>query len=147
MEIGGFLPYATTNPPAEDLPELGRKHGEFVAKLADMLPRVRIADTEVTNHGGGVFTVSVEVVNEGFLPTSLQHGVVSRAVQATTVQIQVPPEAVLTGDPKTARIQKLDGSGTRERFTWVVQAREGSSVEIRVRAQKAGSDTITITLR
>jgi len=147
VEIGGFLPYATTNPPAEDLPELGRKHGEFVAKLADMLPRVRIADTEVTNHGGGVFTVSVEVVNEGFLPTSLQHGVVSRTVQATTVQIQVPPEAVLTGDAKTARVQKLDGSGTRERFTWVVQAREGSSVEINVRAQKGGSDSTTITLR
>jgi len=112
-----------------------------------MLPRVRIAETEVTNHGGGVFTVSVEVVNEGFLPTSLQHGVVSRAVQATTVQIQVPPEAVLTGDAKTARIQKLDGSGTRERITWVVQAREGSSVEISVRAQKGGSDSTTITLR
>jgi len=147
VEIGGFLPYATTNAPAEDLPELGRKHGEFVWRLADMLPRVRIADTEVTNHGGGVFTVTVEVVNEGFLPTALQHGVVSRTVQPTTVQIQLPPEAMLTGDAKTARITKLDGSGTRESITWVVQAREGSSVEIRVRAQKAGSDTTTITLR
>ncbi len=147
VEIGGFLPYATTNPPADELPELGRKHGEFVARLLGMLPRVRIVDSEVENHGGGVFTVSVEVANEGFLPTSLQHGVTSRSVHATTVQIQVPPDAVLTGDAKTARIPKLDGSGTRERFTWVVQAREGSSVEIRVRAQKGGSDTTTITLR
>jgi hypothetical protein len=147
VEIGGFLPYAVSNPPAEQLAELGAKHGEFVSRLLGMLPRVRIADAEVENHGGGLFTVSVEVVNEGYLPTSLQHGVVSRSVQATTVQIQVPPEAVLTGDPKTARIQKLDGSGTRERVTWVVRAREGSSVEIRVRAQKGGSDTTTLTLR
>jgi hypothetical protein len=147
VEIGGFLPYATTNPPAEDLPELGRTHGEFVARLAGMLPSVRIADTEVTNHGGGVFTVSVEIVNEGYLPTALQHGVVSRTVQATTVQIQVPPDAVLTGDPKTSRVQKLEGTGARERFTWVIQGREGSSVEIRVRAQKGGSDITTITLR
>jgi hypothetical protein len=147
VEIGGFLPYSVINPPAEALPELGQKHGEFVARLAGMLPRVRIADTEVTNHGGGIFTVSVEVVNEGFLPTTLQHGVVSRTVQPTTVQIQVPPEAVLTGDAKTARVQNLEGSSRRERVTWVVQAREGSSVEISVRAEKAGSDTITITLR
>ena len=147
VEIGGFLPYAATNPPAADLPELGRMHGEFVARLVGMLPSVRIADTEVTNHGGGVFTVGVEIVNEGYLPTTLQHGVVSRTVQATTVQIQVPPEAVLTGDPKTARVQKLEGAGSRERFSWVIQAREGSSVEISVRAQKGGSDTTTITLR
>ncbi len=147
VEIGGFLPYATTNPPAGDLPELGRGHGEFVARLAGMLPSVRIADTEVTDHGGGVFTVSVEVVNEGYLPTTLQHGVVSRTVQATTVQIQVPPDAVLTGDPKTARVQELEGAGGRERFTWVIQAREGSSIEISVRSQKGGSDTTTITLR
>ena len=147
VEIGGFVPYAVTNPPASRLPELGEKHGRFVAHLAGLLPRVSIVDTEVTNHGGGVFTVSAEVANEGFLPTSLQHGQVSRSVQPTTVQIQVPPEAVLTGDPKTSRIPRLDGSGHRERFTWVVQAREGSTVEIRVRAQKAGSDAATVTLR
>jgi hypothetical protein len=147
VEIGGFLPYATINPPAEDLPELGRTHGEFVARLAGMLPSVHIADTEVTNHGGGVFTVSVEIVNEGYLPTALQHGVVSRTVQATTVQIQVPPDAVLTGDPKTARVQRLEGAGARERFTWVIQGREGTSVEISARAQKGGSDITTITLR
>ena len=34
-----------------------------------------------------------------------------------------------------------------ERVTWVVQAQEGSSVEIRVRAQKSGTDSTTITLR
>ena len=45
-----------------------------------MLPRVRIVDTDVTAHGGGVFTVEAEIENSGFFPTSLQHGVVSRAV-------------------------------------------------------------------
>jgi hypothetical protein len=147
IEIGGFRPYAVTNPPAEQLPELGRKHGEFVVRLATMLPRVMIADTEVTNHGGGVFTVRVEVENAGFFPTSLQHGVVSRSVQPTMVQIQVGPEALLTGDAKTSMVPKLDGSGSRHEVSWVIQAREGSSVEIRVRSQKAGTATATVTLR
>ena len=147
VEIGGFGPYVVTNPPAQQLPELGRKHGEFVARLATMLPRVTIADTEVTNHGGGVFTVRVEIENTGFFPTSLQHGVVSQSVQPTMVQIQVSPDAVLTGDAKTSMVQKLDGSGSRHEFSWVIQARQGSSVEIRVRSQKGGTATTTLTLR
>ena len=147
VEIGGFRPHAMTNPPADDLPELGRAHGAFATRLAGMLPSVRIADTEVTNHGGGVFTVTVEVENTGYFPTSLRHGIVSRSVQPTLVQIQVPPEAVLTGADKTSRVPRLDGSGGREEITWVIHARAGTSVEIRVLSQKGGTSTTTVTLR
>ncbi len=147
VEIGGFRPYATTNPPAADLPGLGRAHGEFTVRVASMLPRVRFAGSEVTNHGGGVFTVSVTVENTGFFPTSLQHGVVSRAVQPTTVQIQVDPETILTGAAKSSTFRQLDGSGARMEFSWVIQAREGSTVEVRVRSQKGGTDSTTVTLR
>ncbi len=147
VEIGGFRPHAVVNPPAEDLPELGRAHGAFAVRLAGMLPRVRIVGTDVTNHGGGVFTVSVEIENTGYFPTALRHGVVSRSVQPTVVQIQVPPDAVLTGDDKTSRVQRLEGSGGREEVTWVISARAGTSVEIRVRSQKGGTATATVTLR
>lgn len=147
VEIGGFHPYAVTNPPAEDVQDLGRAHGEFVVRLAGMLPRVSIVETNVISHGDGLFTVTAEVANTGYFPTALQHGVVSRSVQPSIVQIQVPPEAILTGDAKTIRIPKLDGSGARERFTWVIRGRQGDRVEIRVRAQKGGTDTATVTLR
>jgi hypothetical protein len=147
VEIGGFRPYVVANPPAEQLAELGRVHGAFVVRLAAMLPRVRIADTEVTSHGGGVFTVAVEVENAGYFPTALQHGVVAGAVQPTMVQIQVEPDAVLTGAAKTHMIRKLDGSGSRERERWVIRAPSGGSVEVRVRSQKGGADTATLTLR
>jgi hypothetical protein len=116
-------------------------------KLAGILPRVRIVETTVTSHGGGVFTVTAQVENAGYFPTALQHGVVARAVQPTTVQIQVPPEAMLTGAAKTSTVQRLDGSGARERFTWVVRGRQGATVEIRARSQKGGTATATVTLR
>jgi hypothetical protein len=147
VEIGGFRPYVTTNPPAAELAELGRKHGEFVARLAGMLPRVTIVDTEVTAHGGGIYTVAAEVENAGFFPTSLQHGVTSRSVGPTTVQIHIPPEDVITGDAKTSTIQQLDGSHNRERFEWVIRGRDGARVEITVLAQKGGTDSATVTLR
>lgn len=147
VEIGGFLPYAWSNPPPEQLAELGEKHGEFLVKLAGMLPRVTIVDTEVEAHGGGVFTVTVEVENSGFFPTTLQHGTTSRAVQATMVQIQVDPDDILTGASKSSLIRRLDGSGNRESFSWVINGREGAQIEIKVRAQKGGTDTATVTLR
>ena len=147
VEIGGFLPYAWSNPPADQLAELGARHGEFLVKLAGMLPRVTIVETEVEAHGGGVFTVTAEVENSGFFPTTLQHGTTSRAVQATMVQIQVDPDEILTGAAKSSLIRRLDGSGSRESFTWVINGREGAQVEIKVRAQKGGTDTATVTLR
>jgi len=147
VEIGGFVPYATTNPPADRLAELGAKHGEFLVKLAGMLPRVRIVDTEVEAHGGDVFSVTVEVENSGFFPTTLRHGITSRSVQAIVVQIQLPPEDILTGAAKSSSIRELAGSGNRESFTWVIHGRQGAEIEIRVRAQKGGTDTATVTLR
>jgi len=147
VEIGGFRPYATANPPADQLPELGRAHGAFAVRLLTMLPRVRIAETEVTSHGGGLFTVSAEVENTGYFPTALQHGVVSRSVEPTMVQIQVAPEAVLSGDDKTTFIRSLDGSGARERVSWLIRGSPGSSIDIVVRSDKGGTDTVSVTLR
>ncbi len=147
VEIGGFLPYATTNPPAAQLPDLGEKHARFLVELAGMLPRVRIAEAKATANGGGVFTVEVAVENTGFLPTSTQHGATSGAVSPVQVQIQVDPSDILTGADKTATVAKLDGSGARERWTWVIRGRQGERLEIKLYSQKAGTDVATLTLR
>ncbi len=147
VEIGGFIPYVTHNPPVEQVPELGAKHGEFLVELAGMLPRVRIADTEVTAHGGGLFTITAEVENVGFLPTSLRHGQRSRAVGPTLLQLQVDSDDILSGAAKTATVSVLEGSGSRASVTWFIRGREGSEVKITLRSMKAGHDTITVTLR
>ncbi|MHB1192006.1 MAG: M14 family metallopeptidase [Longimicrobiales bacterium] len=147
VEIGGFLPYVTSNPPAAQLAELGEKHGRFLVELAGMLPRVRIAEAKVTAHGSGVFTVEVAVENAGFFPTSTQHGVTSSTVGPTQVQIQVDAADILTGADKTVTVAKLDGSGAQERWTWVIRGRQGDRVEIKLRSEKGGTDLATVTLR
>ena len=111
-----------------------------------MLARVRIVDTEVTSHGGGIYTVDATIENQGYLPTALQHGVINRAVDATSVQIQVEAGDIVTGDAKTARLPRLEGSGSRHTFSWVIRGDSGDRVEIRLRAEKAGSETTTVTL-
>jgi len=147
VEIGGFKPYATSNPPTSALAALGESHAQFAVHLTSLFAKVSIADVEVTNHGGGVFEVKAEIENSGYLPTAMRQGVTARSVAPTMVQLDVPPENVLTGAAKTSFFQALDGSGSRESYVWLINGRQGSNITLTVRSQKSGSDTATITLR
>lgn len=147
VEIGGFRPYALTNPPADALAELGRQHGAFVVRLAGMLPRVRFVSAEAEGHGGGVWTVSAEVENTGYLPTTLEHGIVSESVDPTLVRIEIDSDRILTGADKSSEIEKLEGSGSRASFSWVIRGQRGEEVEILLRSEHGGTETTTVTLR
>jgi hypothetical protein len=147
VEIGGFIPYLTHNPPAEQIPDLGVKHGRFLVELAGLLPRIRIADTEVTAHGGGLYTITVEVENTGFLPVALSQGQRARSVGPTLLQLQVDSDDIISGSQKTATVSVLEGSGSRTSVTWFIRGREGREVEITLRSMKAGHDSATVTLR
>jgi hypothetical protein len=147
VEIGGFAPYAVSNPPPSELASLGEAHAQFAVYLASLFAEVRIADVQVTNHGGGVFEIKAEIENAGFFPTSTAQGVRSRSVAPTMVQLGISPEDLLTGAAKTSFFQQLDGSGARESYTWIINGREGVTIDLRVRSQKGGSDSATITLR
>ena len=147
VEIGGFKRYATGNPPASELAALGESHAQFAVYLMSLFAEVSIANTEVTNHGGGVFEIKAEIENSGYLPTAMRQGVTARSVAPTMVQLDVPPDDVLTGAAKTSFFQTLDGSGSRETYVWVIRGRQGAQINLTVRSQKSGHDTATITLR
>jgi hypothetical protein len=147
VEIGGFRPYATSNPPAAQIADLGEKHATFVLHLSSLFSRVRIAETEVMDHGGGVFRIRAEIENTGFLPTALVQGVTARAVRPIMVQLGVAPEAILTGDDKTSFVNALAGSGTRRSFQWVIRGQPGARIELKLASQKSGNETVMLTLR
>jgi hypothetical protein len=147
VEIGGFKRYTIGNPPVSKLAALGESHAKFTVQLMSLFAEVSIADVAVTNHGGGVFEIEAEVENSGYLPTAMRQGVVARSVSPTMVQLDVPPEDILTGAAKTSFFQALDGSGSRETYVWVIRGRQGAQINLAVRSQKSGHDTTTITLR
>jgi len=147
VEVGGFAPYAVNNPPASAIAALGESHAKYAVWLSGLYADIKIAKTEVVNHGGGIFTVKAEVENTGFLPTSLRHGVVSGSVKPTMVQLEVDPKAIISGNAKTNFFQALAGSGNREKYEWLIKGKEGDQVELKVVAQKAGSDNVKITLK
>jgi len=147
VEIGGFKPYETTNPPPARIADLGTSHAKFALYLSSLFPHVRIAKAEVTNHGGGIFRIKAEVVNTGYLPTSLAHGAVARAVKPTMVQLGVDPGDIIAGNDKTNFFQVLPGSGGLQSYEWIVKGKAGTAVTLKVVSQKGGTDTATLKLQ
>lgn len=147
VEIGGFSPYAITNPPAAVLDALAPAQTKFTLYLASLLPRVRIASVEVQSKGGNLYRITAEVQNDGFFPTSLAHGVVSRSVKPTMVQLGLPPEKVVAGIAKTTFVPVIAGSGGRAKFEWMVEGERGQKIDLKVQAQKGGTVVHKVTLQ
>jgi hypothetical protein len=148
VEVGGFKPYAVVNPPAAKIADLGASHTKFVVSLSGLFPRVKIRKLEAVNHGGGIFRVKAEVENAGFLPTALAQAVTARAARPTMVQLQVKPEDILSGNGKTNYLQALAGSGNGlGRFEWLIRAKAGDVVALKVVSEKGGADTAKVTLK
>jgi hypothetical protein len=147
VEIGGFKPYDVVNPPAGRIAELGAAHAKFALYLASLFPHVKIASTEVTSHGGGIFRIKADIVNTGYLPTASAQGVVSRAVKPTMVQLGVDPADIIAGNEKTNFAAALAGSGGTQSYQWVVKGKPGATVTLKVVSQKGGTDTATLKLQ
>ena len=148
VEIGGFKPYAVTNPPAAKIAELGASHTKFVLYLSSLFPKVKITKLDVVSHGGGIFRIKAEVENTGFLPTALAHAVTSRSVRPTMVQLQVKPEDILSGNVKTNYVPALPGSGNgAAKFEWIIRGKAGDAVALKVVSEKGGTDTVKVTLK
>ncbi len=147
VEVGGFSPLEIWNPSPDKIAELGTSHAKFAVYLSTLYARIKVAKTEVSSLGGGLFMIRAEIENEGFLPTALRHGVQSRSVKPTMVQLGVKPEQILSGNNKTNFFQALDGSGRRMKYEWMIKGKPGDKIELKVVSQKAGTDTATITLK
>jgi hypothetical protein len=147
VEVGGFKPYAVTNPPATRLAELGAAHAKFAVYLASLFPRVNVASLEAVSHGGGIFRVKAVVENAGFWPTSLSQAQTARSVKPTMVQLGVDPGAVLSGNAKTNFLPTLAGSGSRASYEWLIKGKTGETVELLVQSDKGGTATARVTLK
>jgi hypothetical protein len=147
VEIGGFKPYAVTNPAASQIEALGKSHAAFAIYLASLFPKIGIADFTATQLGGGLYKVTAQVENAGYLPTSTAHGVRSQSVKPVMVQLGVAPEAIVSGDAKTSFIPALAGSGRRQSYQWIVRGTPGQAITLKAVAQKGGAAERSVTLK
>ena len=146
VEIGGYAPFARSNPPEQLLEGLAQKHAVFLTQLAEKFPELRVRQTKVRNLGEGVWDVTVQIENSGYLPTSLAQGGVTREVHPTLVELKLEEKAILSGTKRTT-LDAIAGSGGMKEVRWVVHARNTSKVGVTVKSTLGGSFDAEIELK
>jgi hypothetical protein len=143
VEIGGFKPFVLLNPPARELDPLAAKHLEFVARLVEFLPKIRVSELKAEPLGGGVHRVTATVVNSGYFPTVSEMGAFSKELHP--LQARVEGAKVIAGVAR-ARLEPLAGLGGKAEPSWLIQGEPGAEVKVAVWSPSVGSDARTVRL-
>lgn len=131
VEVGGYKPFALTNPPAKMVDQIVAKQADFLTKAAQRLPRIGVRKVEARHLGRSVYEVEVQIENTGFLPTVLAHGRRTREVHPTRLVMKLEDECFLSGS-RITMLPTLRGSGgmVEQRFVIRVPGRKRIDYEI-----------------
>ncbi|MGE5295670.1 MAG: hypothetical protein ACM3VT_12650, partial [Solirubrobacterales bacterium] len=145
VEVGGFRPFAQTNPPVAILDEIATRHGEFLTDLAGRLPRVQVAKIECRLLADSIYEIEILVTNVGFLPTALSHGETSRQILPTRLTLDLEPACFLAG-AKTTFLPTIAGSGGTAKARCTVRAAGRTEIQFEVVSTLGGRVKGTIDL-
>jgi hypothetical protein len=149
VEVGGFKPFVSTNPPAKELDALAEKHHQFVLEFTRHLPQLQLADVKVEALGGGVYRIACHVLNTGYLPTMSEMGKLNGAAYPLQIELILPEKTQFLKGTRRAEIDRLAGRGGKAEITWLVRTSEGKPAEgkIAVYAPAVGRAEAIIQLK
>ena len=136
-EVGGYRPFALTNPPAEMVGEIAAKHAGFLTKAAQRLPHIGLRKIECRHLGRSVYEVEIQVENTGFLPTVLEHGRTTREVHPTRLLMELDDESFLSGS-RITNLPAIRGSGGMVELRYIVRVPEREKIDFEVVSMLAG---------
>ena len=145
-EVGGYRPFALTNPPAEMIEPVTAKHSDFLTSAAQRLARIGIRKIETKHLGRSVYEVKIQVENTGFLPTLLSHGQTTREINPTRLVLNLDDGLILSGT-KITNLPVIQGSGGMAELRYIVRAADRERIEFEVVSMLAGRVEGTIELQ
>ncbi len=145
VEIGGYRPFAQTNPPQSIAPKVVESQGQFLSTLVEKLPRIGIDKIDVKALGESVFDITVTIKNTGFLPTVLSHGRRTGEVFPTRLTVDIDDDCFLAGQRITT-MSTIPGSGGTATVHCVIHAPEIRTLKLSVVSALGGQAKQTIKL-
>lgn len=137
VEVGGYAPFALTNPPSNMVEEIVSGQTDFLTRVLERLPRISIRKIETKHLGQGTYDVEIQVENTGFLPTSLAHGQTTREVYPTRLVIELDDKYFLSGS-KITSLPVISGSGDMTEVRYVIYAPDRDKINFDVISMLAG---------
>lgn len=147
VEVGGFTPYALTNPPPDSIERIAVKDNAFLAWLGGKLPTVGIRNVKVEPVDGKVFRLTVDIVNNGYLPTNSAMGSRARWAREVHVVLGLSKDQSLASGKAKMLLPAIKGSGGRQEISWLIVSRSGAGVTLTAESPSAGRVSQTITLK
>jgi hypothetical protein len=145
VEVGGYRPFALTNPPAEMIDDVAVKHADFLTKAVQRLPRVGIRKIECHNLGRSVYEIKIQVENTGFLPTILEHGKTTREIYPTRLVMELDDNSFLSGS-RIINLPAIRGSGGMVELRYIVRVPGQQKVDFDVISMLAGKVESSVEL-
>jgi hypothetical protein len=136
-EVGGYRPFALTNPPAQMVGEIAAKNVDFLTRAAQQLPRIGVRKINCRHLGRSVYEVEIQVENTGFLPTVLEHGRTTREVHPTRLVIELDDESFLSGS-RITNLPVIRGSSGMVELRYIVRVPEREKIDFDVVSMLAG---------
>ncbi len=144
VEIGGAVPYVDTTPPVAMAVELIPRKVPWIFELAAKLPRVKIAKTDVTAKGAGVYEMTVWVHNAGELPLPTAMGKRNRHIGPIVLTLEGNDLTFVSGRKRTA-LSGIDAMKS-QKLTWLVRSEKPQTIMLRLESANAWSDSAEIQL-
>ncbi len=143
VEIGGWRKFGQNNPFADRLQEEVNRNVEFVLVQARNVPRLEIAELQVTPLGGDVHRVEAKIANAGFSPTELAIRVSQDRAVAVRAEVGGEGVEVLSSEARVD-LGTIRGHGEVEQ-EWIVRAGSGTTIRVEAWHPKAGRATASVT--
>ena len=143
VEIGGFKPFAKTNPPAGMIEDLAAKHCTFITELVKLFPKVEIESFKVEKKAADVVQLKAVISNTGFLPTNTQLGSQMRLNRPTKIELKLDDQELLSGQ-RLNFVKRFSGLGGSETFLWTVKGK--GRITLSVDSPKGGQMSQSVTL-
>lgn len=145
VEIGGVKPYLLINPPAESLNVYSKPFSIFVTYLARQLPAISLSNSKVEKVSDNLYRISVDVVNNGYLPTNSGMGVRTRWIRNVRVSIDVGKGNSLSSGRAKLTLEPIQGSGGYKTLSWLVVGK--GEVKITAESPTAGKAELRVSLK
>ncbi|HEY0678730.1 MAG TPA: M14 family metallopeptidase [Chitinophagaceae bacterium] len=128
VEVGGVDPFALVNPPYKLVPDLVKKHSDFVVKLAAYQPETDIINVRTEKVNAGLTRVTLDVINKGALASHSKLGERSYWVKRINVKVNTTGNQSVISGRKTQLLNSLEGYGSQQ-LSWLIKGNGKLSIE------------------
>ncbi|OSZ77513.1 hypothetical protein CAP36_14115 [Chitinophagaceae bacterium IBVUCB2] len=143
VEVGGVDPFVLINPPYKLVPDLVKKHSNFLVKLASYQPEVDIINVKTEKVGSGLTRVTLSIINKGALASHSKLGERSYWVKRINVKVNTGANQTVISGKKIQLLNSLEGYSSQE-LTWLIKG--SGKISIEAGSPTTGSKTIDVTL-